>query len=239
VPPISGDAWPVTIMSNQDQGGSAEALVFNLIGGIKAAFDREPDAPAVPDNERIRLAEALFAVHDFIANFPGLGSRYANHFAELAEVLKEWGAGANPRLMQRTGGKPLLSSLESRAIANIILAVEAVVCSRVSLSDHHRSIDDHATASADVLNKFKMLKNWVDAHGRQTSQATKKIENWLRDFSRKADPRGAATNILAKDLISVGREHILSLRGNRDALHDFARASARRAIRNAVDLGVG
>jgi hypothetical protein len=217
---------------------SAEALVFKLVEGIISAFDRDPDAPQCPENERTRLAEALNTIARFIQGFPNLGPSYANHFDEIASALKDWNKGANPRLLDRQKGiSTPLTSLESRASVDIILAVEALKASGVSLSDRYKSIDI-SRAISEVLGEFKVLKEWVDKKSGVEVATADTILNWRKELSRKAGRKGIAANDEATELLAAGRDFIKSKNGNIKALRDFARQCAKRAERNALSMGV-
>jgi hypothetical protein len=230
--PVSEDPPPSV------EADSAEALVFNLVEGIISAFDRDPDVPQCPENERTRLAEALNTIARFIQKFPHLGPSYSNHFDELASALKDWNKGANPWLLDRQKGiSTPLTSLESRASVNIILAVEALVTSKVSLSKNPYKNIDASVAISEGLGKFEGLKKWVDNRSRNAS-GVDTIRNWQKEFSRKADRKGVAANDEANELLEMGRPYIKSLKGNIEGLHDFALQRARWAERDSLNLGV-
>jgi hypothetical protein len=163
----------------------------------------------------------------FTVNYlPGLGPQYAKHFAELADVLQDWSNGATPPLLKREKRSPSLTSLESRAIANIILAVEAIRASHVSLSDFQKDIGDNSEAISEVLREFKPLKQWVNERS-MASNAEEKIEEWQRDFST--------------ELLTAGRQKIneYAIKNDIGALHEIARRCAKWAISDATGMGVG
>jgi hypothetical protein len=177
----------------------------------------------------------------FTVNYlPGLGPQYAKHFAELADVLQDWSNGATPPLLKREKRSPSLTSLESRAIANIILAVEAIRASHVSLSDFQKDIGDNSEAISEVLREFKPLKQWVNERS-MASNAEEKIEEWQRDFSRKSNPRGVGANEAATELLTAGRQKIneYAIKNDIGALHEIARRCAKWAISDATGMGVG
>jgi hypothetical protein len=228
---------PASLSSDSNEG--AKEMVIKLIEGITSAFDRDPDAFQCPENERTRLAEALYSIASFILKFPNLGPTYANHFAELGTALKDWNKGANPRLFDRQKGSSTpLPTLESRARVNIVLAIEALTASGISLSDRNRSIDDMSGAISEFLSKFPTLKNWVKTRSRTNASEADIIRNWQGELSRKGDRKGVAANDEANDLLDVGRSFIESRNGNIQALHDFARQRAKWAEREASGLGV-
>jgi hypothetical protein len=213
-------------------------MVFGLIEGILRAFSRDPDKPQCPENERTRLAEALLSIASFIHGLPHLGPSYANHFAELASALNDWNKGANPSVLKREKGiSTPLGSLESRAIANLILAIEALVASRVSWSDRYRRINT-SDAIGEILRKFTRLKGWVDNISGLDIEAKTTIQNWRREFSRQNDKKGVAANDEAIELLTIGRDLIKSKNGDIEELHKLARQRAQAAERDALRLGV-
>jgi hypothetical protein len=136
------------------------------------------------------------------------------------------GAMELPPLLKREKRSPSLTSLESRAIANIILAVEAIRASHVSLSDFQKDIGDNSEAISEVLREFKPLKQWVNERS-MASNAEEKIEEWQRDFST--------------ELLTAGRQKIneYAIKNDIGALHEIARRCAKWAISDATGMGVG
>jgi hypothetical protein len=74
-------------MAAPDSEQHATDTVFKLIEGVKTAFDRDPDTLKCPENERTRLAEALFPVAGFIHNL--LGPSYGNHQVPASKTISE------------------------------------------------------------------------------------------------------------------------------------------------------
>jgi hypothetical protein len=217
-----------------DSDEHARDAVFKLIEGVTGAFDRDPDALKCPENERTRLAEALLPIASFIHRL--LGPSYGNHLAELASALNDWNKGANPWLLERKKRRSTpLTSLESRAAVNTILAAEALAASGVSLSDRFRSINI-TEAISEILWEYKNLKQWVDQ--KSDSDAAMTIRNWQKEFSRKAGRKGVAGNDEANELLKEGRSYIYAHNGNIEELQKFARQRAGAAERDALHLGV-
>jgi hypothetical protein len=217
---------------NATDDAHARDVVRKLIEGVQMAFDRDADAPQTAENMLIRLAEALHPVAEFVNELPVLGPVYANHFNELASALKDWREGRLPDLFDiQTKRKATISSLQSRARANVVLAVEALMRSGTSFTDKHRSIKTENDAAKEIIREFEQLEKALgSASARENTEFSSVIANWRTEFSRRA----RSQNDEAMELLEVGRDYIVHLGGDCVALHKFARQRALAADRDAT-----
>jgi len=187
----------------------SEKLVLDFIEGIKTAFDREPNVRGI-ENERIRLAEALFAVHDFIARFPSLGPKFAKSFGDLGTKIGDINSGAvhplfvAPKDVQHRDPSELWC-----ARANLVFAVNALVKCGKSVP----------AAAAEVIGWHSTI--WV-----QSEEVKRTLLNWRKAFSA-----GRIKNEMANELFNVGREFIDAYADQPSFLYDRAKDRADAAAK--------
>jgi hypothetical protein len=169
---------------------SSTKFVHDFINGIRTAFDRDPDAPPLIENERVRVAEALFAVHDFIAKFPELGPRYAKPFGDLGQKIADINMGAVDVLFGRPRGTPRRdTSAVWCARANLVFAVNALIAA----SGDKKEIAD---AVAEVIG-------WHRSVSGSSEEMKGRLTTWRKEFSA-----GRTNNDSANELYNLGCELI-------------------------------
>jgi hypothetical protein len=188
---------------------SLTKLVQDFINSIRTAFDRDLNVPASADSERVRIAEGLFAVHDLIAQFPGLGPRFAKPFGDLGRNLQDINSAAVHPLFRRPDGVPHRDTSEIWcARANIVFAVNAII------ESDRKSV---RAAAAEVIGWHR--KVWGSSE-----EAKRTLINWRKEFSA-----GRVKNDMANELYNVGSKFIQHHMGDPAFLRTRAKDRAKAA----------
>jgi hypothetical protein len=189
------------------------ADVRDFISAVKTAFDREPDASQTIENERVRLAEAQFAVHDFIGKFPKEGWRYAKPFGDLGLKILDVNLGAVDNLFKLPARAQRRDTSQIWcARAKLVFAVNAII-QAYKIEGNPKSIPD---AVAEVIGWHREI--W------DPTEDKTRLMNWRKEFSACR-----IQNDSARELFQVGSELIKAYATNPAFLRKWAKGRARAA----------
>jgi hypothetical protein len=190
---------------------TARDIVIRLFGRMNQAFSEDAEIPNTVENERERLALALWSIAVFFGR-SGFNQPNADRFFELGSAISDLNDGIRPSLLvpTRIDSNPPQTSQFWRARVNVVLAFEALsrgVPEGRSGSESRRNIAKKIDRDAPELRKLVRPK-WREDDGMTgpLDLPTTIVSDWLKKLKGASIKNGEATR-----LYEFGREAIRAL----------------------------